>query len=217
MFISGQTMTDVFAPSHTTTEATWLQARQWVAENMRLVHWIAAPYRTHMAGDEEDMFQEATLAAFQALTATQKKQQIHRFVPFFRVLFKNHCLRQAGGIQTVQCPNDNLFDDLSREDELPRPEPRPLEIDRALQRLGGREQEICRWILDQDRPVNINQAAEHFHLSRRHISRLLHKGLKQLSEATDGRTVPYPCRLRSPIAHSQKGTALSAPTCGLAF
>ena len=183
MLNPGQTMTGPIDQPRTTDEATWLQARQWVAANMRLVHWIADTYRIFMAADEDDLFQEATLAAFQALTAARKKQQGHRFVPFFRVLFKSQCLRQAGGIQTVHATNDSLFDFWIQEEELPRSEPRPFEIDRALQRLTGREYEICRWILDQDRPVNINQAAEHFHLSRRHISRLLHKGLKHLSEA----------------------------------
>ena len=167
----------------TADEEIWLVARQWVTENMRLIHWIAAPYHAHMAADEADLFQEATLAAFQALTTARKKQQGHQFVPFFRVLFKSQCLRQAGGIQTVHATNDSLFDFSCQEEEPPRPEPRSFEIDRALQRLSGREHEICRWILEQDRPVNINQTAQHFHLSRRHISRLLHKGLKHLSEA----------------------------------
>ena len=167
----------------TADEEIWLVARQWVAENMRLVHWIAAPYHTYMAADEGDLLQEAILAAFQALTAARKKQEEQRFVPFFRVIFRTHCLRLASGIQTVHLANDVLPDACTVEEETPRSEPLPLEIDAALRNLSGRERDICRWILDQDRPVNINQAAEYFHLSRRHISRLLHKGLKHLSEA----------------------------------
>jgi DNA-directed RNA polymerase specialized sigma subunit len=104
-------------------------------------------------------------------------------VAFFRVIFRTHCLRLANGIQTVHLANDVLPDACTVEEETPRSEPLPLEIDAALRNLSGRERDICRWILDQDRPVNINQAAEYFHLSRRHISRLLHKGLKHLSEA----------------------------------
>ena len=60
-------MTGPIDQPRTTDEATWLQARQWVAANMRLVHWIADTYRIFMAADEDDLFQEATLAAFQAL------------------------------------------------------------------------------------------------------------------------------------------------------
>ena len=59
----------------------------------------------------------------------------------------------------------------------------PIEIDAALRGLSQREREICRWILNQERPVNMHQAAEHFHLSRRHFSRLLHNILYQLAEA----------------------------------
>jgi RNA polymerase sigma factor (sigma-70 family) len=176
-------MTGMIDQPHRTDEDTWLVARKWVAENMRLVHWIAAPYHTYMAADEGDLLQEAILAAFQALTAARKKREEQRFVPFFRVIFRTHCLRLASGIQTVHLANDVLPDACTVEEETPRSEPLPLEIDAALRNLSGRERDICRWILDQDRPVNINQAAEYFHLSRRHISRLLHKGLKHLSEA----------------------------------
>ena len=65
MLNPGQTMTNPIDQSRSTDEATWLQARQWVAANMRLVHWIADTYRIFMAADEDDLFQEATLAAFQ--------------------------------------------------------------------------------------------------------------------------------------------------------
>ena len=133
-------MTGPIDQPRTTDEATWLQARQWVAANMRLVHWIADTYRIFMAADEDDLFQEATLAAFQALTAARKKQQGHRFVPFFRVLFKSQCLRQAGGIQTVHATNDSLFDFWIQEEELPRSEPRPFEIDRAQSGRRARRQ-----------------------------------------------------------------------------
>ena len=72
MLNPGQTMTGPIDQPRTTDEATWLQARQWVAANMRLVHWIADTYRIFMAADEDDLFQEATLAAFQALTAAMR-------------------------------------------------------------------------------------------------------------------------------------------------
>ena len=176
-------MTDPTDQPRDTDQETWLTARRWVTENMRLIHWIANPYRNHMAADEDDLLQEATLAAFQALTTAEKKQAAQRFVPFFRVIFKTRCLRLASGIQTVQPANDVLLDACTLEAAPPLPEPLPIEIDAALRGLSQREREICRWILNQERPVNINQAAEYFHLSRRHISRLLHKGLKHLSEA----------------------------------
>ena len=176
-------MTDPTDQPRDTDQETWLTARRWVTENMRLIHWIANPYRNHMAADEDDLLQEATMAAFQALTTAEKKQAAQRFVPFFRVIFRTHCLRLASGIQTVHLANDVLPDACTVEEETPRSEPLPLEIDAALRNLSGRERDICRWILDQDRPVNMHQAAEHFHLSRRHFSRLLHNILYQLAEA----------------------------------
>ena len=176
-------MTGPIDQPRTTDEATWLQARQWVAANMRLVHWIADTYRIFMAADEDDLLQEATLAAFQALTTAEKKQAAQRFVPFFRVIFKTRCLRLASGIQTVQPANDVLLDACALEAAPPLPEHLPIDIDAALRGLSQREREICRWILNQERPVNMHQAAEHFHLSRRHFSRLLHNILYQLAEA----------------------------------
>ena len=176
-------MTDPTDQPRDTDQETWLKARRWVTENMRLIHWIANPYRNHMAADEDDLLQEATMAAFQALTTAEKKQAAQRFVPFFRVIFKTRCLRLASGIQTVQPANDVLLDACTLEAAPPLPEPLPIEIDAALRGLSQREREICRWILNQERPVNMHQAAEHFHLSRRHFSRLLHNILYQLADA----------------------------------
>ena len=176
-------MTDRTDQPRDTDQETWLTARRWVTENMRLIHWIANPYRNHMAADEDDLLQEATMAAFQALTTAEKKQAAQRFVPFFRVIFKTRCLRLASGIQTVQPANDVLLDACELEAAPPLHEPLPIELDQALKGLSQREREICRWILNQERPVNMHQAAEHFHLSRRHFSRLLHNILYQLAEA----------------------------------
>ena len=176
-------MTDRTDQPRDTDQETWLKARRWVTENMRLIHWIANPYRNHMAADEDDLLQEATMAAFQALTTAEKKQAAQRFVAFFRVIFKTRCLRLASGIQTVQPVNDVLLDACALEAAPPLPEHLPIDIDAALRGLSQREREICRWILNQERPVNMHQAAEHFHLSRRHFSRLLHNILYQLAEA----------------------------------
>ena len=176
-------MTDRMDQPRDTDQETWLTARRWVTENMRLIHWIANPYRNHMSADEDDLLQEATMAAFQALTTAEKKQAAQRFVPFFRVIFKTRCLRLASGIQTVQPVNDVLLDACALEAASPLPELLPIEIDAALRGLSQREQDICRWILNQERPVNMHQAAEHFHLSRRHFSRLLHNILYQLADA----------------------------------
>ena len=115
-------MTDPTDQPRDTDQETWLTARRWVTENMRLIHWIANPYRTHMAADEDDLLQEATMAAFQALTTAEKKQAAQRFVPFFRVIFKTRCLRLASGIQTVQPANDVLLDACTLEAASPLPE-----------------------------------------------------------------------------------------------
>ena len=176
-------MTDRTDQPRDTDQETWLTARRWVTENMRLIHWIANPYRNHMAADEDDLLQEATMGAVQALSTAENKQAAQRFVPFFRVIFKTRCLRLASGIQTVQPANDVLLDACTPEAAPPPPEHLPIEIDAALRGLSEREREICRWILNQERPVNMHQAAEHFHLSRRHFSRLLHNILYQLADA----------------------------------
>jgi hypothetical protein len=60
-------MTAPSAIQPTTDHETWLTAMDWVRFHMHIVHWVANPYRPYMAADEDDLFQEAIMAAAQAL------------------------------------------------------------------------------------------------------------------------------------------------------
>ncbi len=58
-------------------------AQQWVSANRKLIRQIASPYFRFMAGDTEDLYQEATIVAFKALIASRKKDKPEQFIPFF--------------------------------------------------------------------------------------------------------------------------------------
>ncbi len=62
---------------------TWPMAQQWVSANRKLIRQIASPYFRFMAGDTEDLYQEATIVAFKALIASRKKDKPEQFIPFF--------------------------------------------------------------------------------------------------------------------------------------
>jgi len=49
-------------------------AQQWVFANKKLIRQIASPYFRFMAGDNEDLYQEAIIAAFKALVISRKKE-----------------------------------------------------------------------------------------------------------------------------------------------
>jgi len=165
----------------TTDQETWQKAIEWVGSNMNLIRWVADPYLRYMAADSDDLFQVATIAAFQALTATRKKQMPQRFVPFFRVIFKTHCLKMASGIQSAHFLNEYFLYTSSREEM--EPEPFQREIEEALQSVGGRRREVCAWILEQAQPVSTMETAQHFKVSQRQVRRLLHKTIEQLTKA----------------------------------
>ena len=56
-------MTAPSAIQPTTDHEIWLTAMDWVRFHMHIVHWVANPYRPYMAADEDDLFQEAIMAA----------------------------------------------------------------------------------------------------------------------------------------------------------
>jgi len=167
---------------------TWVSAMDWVNAHKRIVHWVAEPYLPYMAADEDDLFQEAVIAAVQALIVARTKKSPQKLASFFRVIFKTRCVRMATGIQTVPFSDESLLYTASQKEEEasqdePHPERHHAEIEKALQRIGGRQQEICAWILCQSRPVSTMETARHFHVSPRQIYRLLRHTLLQLNKA----------------------------------
>jgi hypothetical protein len=188
------------AKTSTATTETWQQAMEWVAGHHKLIGWIAAPYLPFMAADSHDLHQEATIAAFHALVAARKKNSPERFVAFFRVIFKTHCLRLANGVYAFHPENDLLCQASAQEEDPVSPDPLPGEIDAALRSVGGRQREVCAWILKQSRPVSTLQTARHFSISQRHACRLLHSTLKQLTEDTrcPNNTRPSPSTRKIP-------------------
>ena len=57
----------------TSSQLTWLAATQWVQAHTHVVRWEAAPFAPYMAGDDDDLFQEAIIAAFKALMEVQNQ------------------------------------------------------------------------------------------------------------------------------------------------
>ena len=188
------------AKTSTATTETWQQAMEWVAGHHKLIGWIAAPYLQFMAADSHDLHQEATIAAFHALVAARKKNSPERFVAFFRVIFKTHCLRLANGVYAFHPENDLLCHASAKEEDPVPHEPLQGEIDAALKSVGERQREVCAWILRQNRPVSTLQTARHFSISQRHACRLLHNTLEQLTEDTrcTNNTRPSRCTPRIP-------------------
>jgi len=162
---------------------TWAIAMEWVRSHRRLVHWITVPYLPFMAADEDDLFQEAVLTAVQALNVVREKKESHqKMTSYFRVIFKIRCLEMATGIQAVRLAHEPL-PCITQEEEKTCPERHLAEIEQALQRLRGRNREICAWILHQSWPVSTLETARHFNLSQRQVCRHLRRTLHQLTKA----------------------------------
>ena len=89
----------------------WSMAREWVFANKKLIHRVASPYFQFMAADREDLYQEATIAAFKALVASRRKKQQEQFVRYFRVIFRTNCILLAPGVQTVYSLDDERHQD----------------------------------------------------------------------------------------------------------
>ena len=173
-------MTDPSNNPPTTNHEIWQSAMQWVNANQNLICQIASPYRKYMVADDDDLFQEATIAAFKALIVTRKKQAPQRFMPFFRVIFKTNCIKLSTGIPTIHVLEDYLADDLQEEEPIA---PKTHQVEQALQGVSKRQHEVCTWILRQPDPVGTPDLALHFKVSRRHACRLIQNSIQRITEA----------------------------------
>ncbi|MCP4338624.1 MAG: sigma-70 family RNA polymerase sigma factor [Desulfobulbaceae bacterium] len=161
---------------------TWATSMQWVNANKRLVRQIASPYFKFMAGDSEDLYQEATIAAYNALICCRQKDERERFVPFFRVIFKTNCIKLASGIQTVHCLEEYFLP--LKEETAEKVEPEADKVDQVLQSVSKRQRQICLWLLDQPTPVSALDIAREFKVSKRHAYRLISNTLQRISEVS---------------------------------
>jgi DNA-directed RNA polymerase specialized sigma24 family protein len=163
----------------TSSQLIWLAATQWVQAHTHVVRWEAAPFVPYMAGDDDDLFQEATIAAFKALMEVQN-QDPQQLIAYFRTTFRTHCLKMAVGIRPAHFSSEYLICTASREEGEYLPEPQPEETLAAMQRVEGRNREICLWILEQQFPVSTEETAYHFNLSRRQVCRVLQRATDQI-------------------------------------
>ncbi|MGB3211841.1 MAG: sigma-70 family RNA polymerase sigma factor [Desulforhopalus sp.] len=164
------------------SQKTWATALQWIGANKRLVRQVASPYFKFMAGDSEDLYQEATIAAYKALICCRKNDQQERFIPFFRVIFRTSCIKLAAGIQTVHCLEDYFLPVQEETDEAMEPEDK--RIKQALQLISKRQRQICLWLLQQPTPVSTPDIAREFKVSRRHACRLVSNSIQRISRAS---------------------------------
>ena len=160
----------------------WSMALQWVSANQKLIRQISSPYFRFMAGETEDLYQEATIVAFKAIVTSRKKGKPENFIPFFRVIFKTNCIKLASGIQTVHCLED-YFLPFSEKQEKAR-EPENNEIEQALLAVTSRQREVCLWLLQQSTPVSTPDIARKFKVSRRHACRLVSTSVQKISGAS---------------------------------
>ncbi len=165
------------------TQETWSTALHWVSSNRKLIRQIASPYIKFMAGDYEDLYQEAMISSVKALITCRKKKSPERFIPYFRVIFKTSCIKMASGIQTVRCLEDYFLPFPEKhQDELKEPE--ADEIDQALMAVSKRQREICLWLLQQSTPASTPDIAEEFSISRRHACRLVSESIRRIKGVT---------------------------------
>lgn len=159
----------------------WATAMEWATANRKLIRQIASPYLRFMQADSNDLFQEATIAAFKALIAARKKEKPQQFVPYFRVIFKTNCIKLASGIQTVPtleeyhlpCPDEQVEPD----------EQDASKVEEALKTVSKRQREVCLWLLRQPEPVSTPDLAREFKVSRRHACRLISSSIEKISGA----------------------------------
>jgi len=156
----------------------WATAMEWTSTNRKLIRQIASPYLRFMQADSNDLFQEATIAAFKALIVARKKENPEQFVPYFRVIFKTNCIKLASGIQTVSsleeyhlpCPDEQME---SEEQEAKK-------VEEAMRTVSKRQREICLWLLRQTDPVSTPDLAREFKVSRRHACRLISSSIEKI-------------------------------------
>ncbi len=160
----------------------WTMAQQWVSSNKKLIRQIASPYFRFMAGDNEDLYQEAIIAAFKALVISRKKKKQEQFVRYFRVIFRTNCILLAAGVQTAHCLEDYFLPSPEQEEKIKEPEKE--EINQALSAVTRRQKEICLWLLRQPVPVGTRDIAKEFNVSRRHACRLVMHSIQRISGAS---------------------------------
>lgn len=157
-------------------------ALQWVSTNQKLIRQIATPYRRFIAGDNQDLYQEATIAAYKAFISSRKKGTPERFTPFFRVIFQTNCIKLSSGIQTVHCLEDYFLPIPEQADTIR--EPKRSEIRQALSTVSERQREVCLWLLKQPTPASTPDIATKFNVSRRHACRLVSNSIQRISGAS---------------------------------
>ena len=174
---------------------TWSMAQQWVFANKKLIRQIASPYFRFMAGDKEDLYQEAIIAAFKALVVSRKKRKQEQLVCYFRVIFKTNCIQLASGIQTVHCLEDYFLPSQEQEEKIHEPEKE--KIRQALTVVTTRQREICLWLLQQPVPVGTRDIAREFNISRRHACRLVNNSIQRISGGFDTMFITHYARVTS--------------------
>lgn len=166
------------------TRETWDIALRWVSTNQKFIRKVAAPYMRHMAAEKTDVLQEATIAAFKAVIATQKKDKPDQFISFFRVIFKTNCIKLATGIHTVHCIEDFYLpcsDPVEEIDEID--DTTSARVTEALQSVSKRQREVCLWLLEQPVPISTPDIARKFRVSRRHACRLVSGSIQRISHS----------------------------------
>lgn len=172
-----------FIDQQTISNEIWEMAMQWVSENRKLIRQIASPYRRHMAADNADLVQEATIAAYKALLVARKKAQYKQFVPFFRVIFRTNCIKLASGIQTEFCLEIHNLSVPDLRKEKQDSEDAEL-VEEALKSVSKRQREICIWLLEQPEPASTSELAKEFNITRRHACRLISNSIKRIAGAS---------------------------------
>ncbi len=164
------------------SQDTWNKIMRWVSANHKLIRRIASPYYMYMPGDNEDLYQEATLAAYKAEIITRKKKCPKEFIQFFRVIFRTDCIKMASGLQTVHCLEDYFLP--LQEETTPVKEPNKKDINQALKAVSKRQKEVCLWLLQQPTPVSTPDIAKEFNVSRRHACRMVSNSVQRITEAS---------------------------------
>ena len=170
-------------PSHRKTRTancrTWQKAMQWVATHRNLVRHLAKPYRRFMQAESNDLWQEATIAAFTALITARKKKKPEQFIRFFRVIFKTNCVELARGIPLTHAQDEHQ---IPNPDEHIEPAEHDFSrIEEALTRVSMRERQACLWLMCHPGPDCIQNLACEFKVSKRQAYRLLSRSLGKIS------------------------------------
>ena len=161
-----------------TREETWELAVRWLSANRKLVREVSAPYRKHMLVDQDDLRQEALIAAFKAIIASRKKKKTRLLARYFIVNFRSQCMKLSYGIRAEENMEDHEFiwDEYEDEDERDWGK-----IEEALQVTGSRNQAICLWLLKHPGSLTTRDIGRHFNITQRHARRVIRIVTQQLS------------------------------------